>query len=143
MLKATRHTGLVVTDIDRSISFYEALGLRVWNHETEQGSFISHVVGLSGAVIETAKLKLPDSSLLELLEYKSHPSKRPDGLYPANHHGCSHIAFTVENVEETVNEVVKLGGTLVNAPAISENGKAKVSYCYDLDGILMEIVEEL
>jgi len=36
-----------------------------------------------------------------------------------------------------------LGGSIVNPPAVSANGAVKVMYCHDLDGILMEMVEEL
>ena len=40
-------------------------------------------------------------------------------------------------------KLVRLGGSIVNPPAVSANGSVKVMYCHDLDGILMEMVEEL
>ena len=143
MIIKTRHTGLVVKDISASILFYQELGLSVWKRETERGDFLSQVVGLENAEIETAKLKLGDGSLLELLEYKSHPTKHTTSNYPSNRHGCSHVAFTVENVEEMSLKITQIGGSIVNAPAISDNGSVKVMYCHDLDGILMELVQEL
>ena len=143
MIIKTRHTGLVVRDISVSIEFYEKLGLEVWRRENETGEFISQVVGLDNAEIETAKLKVPDGSLLELLEYKSHPAQAMADIYPANKHGCSHIAFTVEDAEEMALKIVQFGGSLVNAPALSANGLVKVMYCHDPDGILIEMVEEL
>lgn len=129
--------------MDASISFYENLGLTVWKREVESGGFISHVVGMDNAVVETAKLKVPDGSLLELLEYKSHPAESMMSLYPANKHGCSHVAFTVEAIEEMALKVVHGGGSIVNAPVLSANGLVKVMYCHDVDGILIELVEEL
>ena len=143
MIKNTRHTGLVVKDISNSIKFYESLGLKVWRREIESGDFISKVVGLDDAIIETAKLKLPDDSLLELLEYKSHPSEMPEYIYSSNKHGCSHIAFTVEDIDATANTIIKIGGSIVNPPSLSPNGMVKVMYCHDVDGILIEIVEEI
>ena len=143
MIIKTRHTGLVVKDLNKSIKFYETLGLKLWKRELEEGKFISQVVGLDNAKIETAKLKVSDGSLIELLEYKSHPSMVNDASYPSNKHGCSHIAFTVENIEEASNTIKELGGSIVNAPATSLNGQVKVMYCHDVDGILMEIVQEL
>ena len=68
MIIKTRHTGLVVKNLDKSIRFYEELGLKVWKREFEKGEFLSQVVGINGAEIETAKLKIYDGSLLELLE---------------------------------------------------------------------------
>ena len=55
MIIKTRHTGLVVKDITASISFYEGLGLSVLERENERGDFLSQVVGLEHAEIETAK----------------------------------------------------------------------------------------
>ena len=46
----------------------------MWKHENENGDFISQVVGLKNAEIETAKLKVSDGSLLSYFEYKSHPT---------------------------------------------------------------------
>ena len=143
MIIKTRHTGLVVKNISASIKFYEGLGLDVWKRENERGDFLSPVVGLENAEIETAKLKVGDGSLLELLEYKSHPTTPSASIYPSNNHGCSHVAFTVQDVEQMSSKIVRLGGSIVNPPAVSANGAVKVMYCHDLDGILMEMVEEL
>ena len=143
MIIKTRHTGLVVKNLDKSIRFYEELGLKVWKREFEKGEFLSQVVGINGAEIETAKLKIDDGSLLELLEYKSHPTIPSSKNYCSNKHGCSHVAFTVKNIEETSLKIKKLGGSIVNPPALSDNGSFLVMYCHDIDGILMEIVEEL
>ena len=143
MIIKTRHTGLVVKDISASIAFYEGLGLGVWKHENERGDFLSQVVGLENAEIETVKLKVGDGSLLELLEYKSHPTIPSTSIYSSNNHGCSHVAFTVQDVEEISSKIIRLGGSIVNPPAVSANGSVKVMYCHDLDGILMEMVEEL
>ena len=143
MIVKTRHTGLVVTDIIASIEFYENLGLKAWIQQNENGDFISQVVGLDNVELVTAKLKVTDGSVLELLEYKSHPAKATASLYSSNKHGCSHIAFTVKNVDEMAVKVVQLGGSIVNVPVISANGLVKVMYCHDLDGILIEMVEEL
>ena len=143
MIVKTRHTGLVVTDIIGSIEFYENLGLEAWIQQNEHGDFISQVVGLDNVELVTAKLKVIDGSVLELIEYKSHPAKATASVYSSNKHGCSHVAFTVKNVDEMAVKVVELGGSIVNVPAISANGLVKVMYCHDLDGILIEMVEEL
>ena len=143
MIIKMRHTGLVVKNLTLSIKFYEALGLKVWRHLLETGDFISHVVGIESVEIETAKMKLPDGSLLELLEYKSHPTKFQGKNYKSNKHGCSHVAFTVDDIEDASMRIVKLGGSIVNRPALSDDGTVKVMYCYDIDGILIELVEEL
>ena len=117
--------------------------MSVWKREVEQGPFISQVVGINDAVIETAKLKLPDGSLVELLQYHSHPDQVEIKDYASNKHGCSHIAFTVESAQGACDLLRQLGGSIVNVPALASNGMVKVAYGHDIDGILMELVEEL
>lgn len=143
MIRATRHTGLVVRDLEQSLHFYQALGLALWKRETESGPFIDTVVGIPGVTLEWAKLRLPDGSLLELLQYHSHPETRPVENAPSNRLGCSHVAFTVENLTAACERVRQLGGTLVNPPVTAPGGAVRVAYAHDPDGILMELVEEL
>lgn len=143
MILRTRHTGLVVRDINASIAFYEAMGLSVWKRQVEEGPFISGVVGVPDVVIETAKLKASDGTLVELLQYHSHPDSQTFSRAASNKLGCSHIAFTVEDLEAACALIVAQGGSVINAPGISPDGNVKVSYCHDLDGILLEMVEEI
>ena len=143
MISALRHAGLVVHDLEASIRFYEGLGLRLWRRETETGPFIEQVTGLSGVRLEWAKLKAPDDSLLELLQYHSHPTNAPHEIAPVQSHGCSHVAFTVVDVEAACTRIKELGGTLTNPPALSPDKRARVAYGHDVDGILIELVEEL
>lgn len=143
MIRNIRHTGLVVRDLERSIAFYEALGLTTWRRETETGAFIETVVGIPAVKLEWAKLRAPDGSLIELIQYHSHPDIQPVNTAPSDRLGCSHLAFTVENLPESCERIVQLGGSKVNDPAIAPNRNVRVAYCHDLDGILMELVEEL
>lgn len=143
MILNQRHSGLVVRDLERSVRFYQGLGLKVWRRETESGKFIDTVVGIDDVRLEWAKMRVPDGSLVELLQYHSHPDRQSAQLAPANQLGCSHIAFTVDNMERSCLEIVRLGGSVINPPVISPNGQLRVAYCRDLDGILIELVEEI
>ena len=143
MILGTRHTGLVVQNLAKSLVFYRALGLSVERQQLEVGNFISQVVGLPSVQFETAKLGIGGSTLVELLEYKSHPTKPSGHNYAVNSHGCSHVAFSVTDIDKLPTLIEKLGGSIVNPPATSENGLVRVMYCYDIDGILLEMVEEL
>lgn len=143
MIRNTRHTGLVVRDLERSIAFYQALGLMVWERKIETGQFIDTVVGIPNVKLEWAKLRTPDGSLVELLQYHSHPECRPVEAAPSYRLGCSHIAFTVDDLPATCDLIGRLGGSTVNPPVEAPGGKVRVAYCHDLDGILMELVEEL
>ena len=142
MILGTRHTGLVVRELERSLAFYIAIGLRVWRRDVEIGSFISTLVGIQDVRLEWVKLQASDGSLVELLQYHSHPDTQPFTEVPSNRRGCSHIAFTVADIDQTCKEIARLGGSVINQPALAPSGLVKVAYCHDPDGILMELVEE-
>ncbi|MBM9546263.1 VOC family protein [Leptospira sp. 201903074] len=143
MIIKTRHTGLVVRKLSESLKFYEALGFVLWKREIEEGRFIETVVGIGSVKLETAKMHASDGSMIELLEYHSHPLKKEKVNSPSNTLGCSHIAFTVDDIERTCELIKTLGGNIVNDPALSPSGMVKVAYCHDIDGILLELVEEV
>ena len=64
-------------------------------------------------------------------------------MQKSNKLGCSHIAFSVDNIEITCQKIKAMGGSIVNSPALTVDKKVKVAYCHDIEGVLMEIVEEL
>lgn len=143
MVRNIRHTGLVVRDLERSLDFYcTVFGFEVASRATESGPFIETLVGLPGAVLEWAKLKAPDGSLLELLQYHSHPADDPPAPARSDRPGCSHAAFTVTDAQAVVRALEGWGLAPVGRPQASPDGKVVVFYCHDPEGILLEIVEE-
>jgi catechol 2,3-dioxygenase-like lactoylglutathione lyase family enzyme len=143
MIKAVRHTGIVVRDLEKSAKFYCALGFVEDNRAIEVGDFIDTVVGLQNTKLEWVKLKAPDGYLLELLQYHSHPEQKEIAKQRSNQLGCSHLAFSVDDIDTVCKEIKKIGGSVVNPPALTNEKKVKVVYCHDNEGNLMEIVEVL
>ncbi len=144
MIRATRHTGLVVRDLEKSIAFYcGVLGLEVWRREIEEGNYIDNVVGIPNASLEWVKLKAPDGSVVELLQYHSHPDITRVEIAPSNRLGCSHIAFTVADLDATYRAMIAGGFHCNSMPQRSPDGGVKIIYCHDPDGIILELVEEL
>ena len=143
MIRSVRHTGIVVRDLEKSTEFYCALGFVKDNQAIEEGNFIDTVVGLQNTKLEWVKLKAPDGYLLELLQYHSHPESTEITQQKSNKLGCSHMAFSVDNIDRICEKIKQLGGCIVNPPALTNDKKIKVAYCHDLEGVLMEIVEVL
>ncbi|MBF0211939.1 MAG: VOC family protein [Magnetococcales bacterium] len=143
MIKAIRHTGLVVADLDRAIRFWcDLCGMTVSRQMEESGPHIDAMLGLTDARLTTVKLAAPDGALLELLHFHSHPDK-PCWEGEACSTGFTHIALTVENLEETCARLVAAGCTLNAPPQYSPDGYAKVTYARGPEGILLELVEVL
>jgi len=145
VVTAVRHTGLVVRDLEKSLLFYrDILGLDTVKRAVEQGDFIDNLVGINGVVLEWVKLRSPDGMLVELLQYQSHPDAgdRPLPL-PSNRLGCSHLAFTVNDLAALHLYLIENGYHCNSLPLDSPDGAVKVLYCHDPDGIIVELVEEL
>jgi len=139
MIFGTRHTGLVVRDIEKSLEFYQGtLGLKLIHRTIEEGHFIEKIVGLPLVKLEWAKLEAADGSLVELLQYHSHPDSGTHKNYPSNRHGCSHIAFDVDNIDALYQLLKKEGIHSNSEPQMSPDGTLKLFYCHDPDGIILE-----
>ncbi len=141
MMIGTRHTGIVVENLEVAQKFYLGLGFSWHSENVEAGPFIEQVTGLDNAKLKWVKMNLPDGSLLELLQYQQ-PKQEPNKTRQvSNEMGVSHVAFTVENIDRICEQVVRLGGGLVNKPALSKNRLFRVAYCHDVEGNLFEVVE--
>ena len=143
MIVSVRHTAIVVSDIVGSKHFYESIGIVEFASKTEKGDIIDKVTGINNVVLEWVKLKSKDGFVLELLQYHSHNEVSDLSTIPPNRIGYSHIAITVENIYNSCKKILSLGGKVINDPCVSEDGNVKLVYCYDAEGMLLELVEEL
>ena len=137
-----RHTGIVVTNIDNSIKFYnQYFGFEVKKDMLERGDYIDNFCSLKGVNVRTVKMALENGNMIELLDFVSHPEDNLDKKI--NQIGCTHIALTIENLEETY-DVMKSDGVFFNCmPQSSPDGRAKATFCKDPDGTFIELVEIL
>jgi catechol 2,3-dioxygenase-like lactoylglutathione lyase family enzyme len=143
LIKETRHIGISVSDMEKSLKFYQnILGLKVFRVMDESGNYIDNMLSLKNVRVKTVKLSVNSgNTLIELLEFKSHVSK------PQTRHiyeiGASHVAFTVENLDVCYDYLSKNGVKFTAPPQFSPDGFAKVTFCYDPDNTPIELVEVL
>ena len=144
MVLAVRHTGIVVRDLVRSETFYsETLGFVAYARDRETGPFISRLVGIPDVDVSWVKLKSSDGSVLEILQYHSHPDGSAFEAAASNKVANGHLALTVENLDELYRNLKELGLPCQGVPQIAPHGKVKVLYAHDPDGVILELVEEL
>ena len=142
-MKEIRHTGIVVSNMERSLKFYrDNLHLKVIKDFTEKGDYIDSISALSNVYLRMVKLTTDDGSMVELLQYISHPNEPPVEV-KINEIGCSHIAFTVNDLDEEYERLSKNGVKFNCPPYVSPDKYAKVTFCHDPDGASIELVEVL
>jgi catechol 2,3-dioxygenase-like lactoylglutathione lyase family enzyme len=138
-----RHTGIVVSNMETSLPFYrDLLGLEVWWDQVEDGPLVEAVTGVLGARIHTIKLKAPDGVSIELLQYLNTPKPVPE-LNRSNNVGCNHVALQVRDLDGLHLRAVAQGIRFNTPPLLVANGKVKVTYCRDPEGVVLELVEIL
>ncbi len=137
-----RHFGIVVSDLDRALTFYQGLlGLRVSRQMDEWGPFIEQVLGLPKVRVTTVKLEAETGQTqVELLRFHSHEDAHPRPPEPY-FVGPTHMAFTVDDLDALHQKLVAVGTPFVSFPQLSPDGRAKVAFCRDPDGTLLELVE--
>ena len=148
MISRIRHVGIVVKSLDESLKFYrDTLGLSMYRRYIEPpGEFIDRLVGRENVRLEWAKMIIPEGGLIELVQYHSHSgtnaNERSDSA-DSNKIGSSHVSLTVDDLSKTFDELSKSGYKCNSEPLLSPDGKVKILYCYDSDGFILELIEDL
>jgi catechol 2,3-dioxygenase-like lactoylglutathione lyase family enzyme len=145
MMRGVHHTGIVVSDLERSVDWYrEVLGLELLTEPSPVAADpeLGAGLGVPGAALRTATFAIGDD-VVELLEYSTPPSPI-DWPMPQNAVGAHHIGLRVDDIQATYAELTAKGVHFFGPPqAIDEGILAgwRWAYLTDLDGITLELVE--
>lgn len=144
MSRAVRHVGIVVRKIDDVLPFYrDLLGFRVVKRADEPVEFVSRLLGMKRCRLVTIKLSADEGkTLVELLEFASCPDT-PAESPGLNVPGISHVALTVENLDQIYRKLSRNNTHFISSPLTTPDGRAKVAFCCDPSGTWLELVEEL
>ena len=126
--------------MENSLKFYQdLLGLKIIKDMDEQGGYINNMLSLDGVQVRTVKLSAGmGNTLIELLDFKSHNDNEIRNFYTI---GASHVALTVDNLEELYKTLSKNNVKFNAPPQKSPDGLVKVTFCNDPDGTPIELVE--
>jgi catechol 2,3-dioxygenase-like lactoylglutathione lyase family enzyme len=139
------HTGIIVSDLERSIDFYHGiLGLEFANERSPvfDDPELGPAVGVPGAALRQVTLKAGDHQV-ELLEYLAPPSPIETPM-PQNALGSHHVGFRVDDIEHTVRELEAKGVRFFSPINVVDEGVLagwRWVYFADPDGITLELVE--
>ncbi len=142
ILVGTRHIGIICKDINKSVHFYhEILGFQEIQDFWDDSDYINVITGLENANVHMIKLRAPDGTVLELLDYVTHPTELVS--LPVHNVGACHLALQVECAEHAYDLLVKAGVKVLSRPVLSSEGIAKVFFCIDPNNVRIELVEML
>jgi len=139
------HTGITVSDLDRSVAFYrDILGLELDKVEPARETR-ANKLGVPGAVIQLAVMEYGDGCSLELIQYLNPPPPNEYAL-PINALGSVHIAFRVDDIRRQIDEMAAKGVEFVGGNDYNEieDGPlvgCKWIYFKDPDGTNLELVQ--
>jgi catechol 2,3-dioxygenase-like lactoylglutathione lyase family enzyme len=142
MLKKIDHINIVVTNLDEAKQFFSILGFEELHSAELKGEWVSKIVGLPDAHATYTMLALPQTETkLELIQYKSPPSKQDPLMGKSNQLGYRHIAFEVTGIEEIVSELKENNVQFLSDIQVYPATGKKLVYFYGPDGVLLELAE--
>ncbi|CAB4923260.1 unannotated protein [freshwater metagenome] len=141
---AVQHTGLTVSNLERSVDFYtRILGCTLIMSQEKTGGYLAEIVGYPGASVKMAHLSDPAGHhVIELFEYVT-PEILPTQLEPRKI-GNAHLCFMVSDLDAIYSAIKDEGVTFISGPVEVDTGANAGGaglYLKDPDGITMELFQ--
>jgi len=142
-VKRMDNIGIVVEDLDTAIEFFTELGLEFEGRAPIEGDWADGVTGLRDMRVEIAMMRTPDGhSRLELSRFLAPAVIADHRNAPVNALGYLRVMFTVEDIDDTLARLHKLGAQLVGKVARYEDAY-RLCYIRGPEGILIGLAQEL
>ncbi|HEU4971728.1 MAG TPA: VOC family protein [Gaiellaceae bacterium] len=137
------NVGIVVEDLPATIAFFRELGLELEGRATIEGEWAGRVTGLPNQRVEIAMMLTPDGhSRLELSRFLSPPAVADHRNAPVNALGYLRIMFAVDDLDDTLARLRKLGAELVGE-VVQYEDVYRLCYIRAPEGLLIGLAQEL
>ena len=140
---ATDHTGITVSNLERSLAFWrDVLGFELSHRAHQTSELAEEITGVPGAEISLAVLKAPGHKI-ELLEYLAPKDRKQIDVRPCDV-GSAHVALTVDNLDAVLEKVSTAGWKAAGEPQTLSSGPnagKRVIYVRDPDGTTIEFMQ--
>ena len=137
------NVGIVVEDLDESIAFFSELGLKLEGRATVEGEWAGRVTGLGNQQVEIAMMVTPDGhSRLEISRFLSPPIVADHRNSPVNALGYLRVMFTVDDIDDTLARLQKIGAQLVGE-VVKYEELYRLCYIRGPEGLLIGLAEQL
>lgn len=139
------HTNIIAKDSEKLIEFYkDVFGCKSIGEKRDlRGAWLDRMTGITNAHITGEHLALPgyeeDYPTIEIFSYDQMEGNH---VHPINAYGFAHLAFEVDDVAETLRQIMEKGGTTVGELVHAEyqdGRKAIFVYATDIEGNIIEL----
>ncbi len=142
-VKRMDSVGIVVEDIDAAIEFFTELGLALEGRMPMEGDWAGRVTGVRGLRGEIAMMQTPDGhSRVELSRFDAPAIVSDHRTAPVNSLGYLRVMFVVEDIDDTLARLSKLGATVVDE-VVDYEGIYRLCYIRGPEGILIGLAQQL
>ena len=142
-VKRMDNVGIVVKDLDAAIEFFAELGLTLEGRMPIEGEWAGRVTGVRGQRVEIAMMRTPDGhSRIELSRFDAPAIASDHRTAPVNSLGYLRVMFAVEDLDDTLARIGKVGATVVDE-IVNYEGVYRLCYVRGPEGILIGLAEEL
>ena len=142
-VKRMDNVGIVVADLDAAIDFFVEFGLELEGRAPIAGDWADRITGLPDMRVEIAMLRTPDGhSRLELSRFDAPPVVADHRTAPVNALGYLRVMFAVENLDDTLARLSKLGAKVVGE-VVQYADMYRLCYIRGPEGILIGLAEQL
>ena len=137
------NVGIVVEDLDAAVEFFIELGLELEGRAPIEGPWADGVTGLRNQRVEVAMMRTPDGhGRVELSRFLAPPVVADHRSAPVNALGYLRVMFTVEDIDDTLARLGKLGAETVGEVVRFEDSY-RLCYIRGPEGILIGLAQEL
>lgn len=137
------NVGIVVESLEKAVSFFTELGLKLEGRATVEGEWAGRVTGLGNQRVEIAMMVTPDGhSRLELSRFLTPPVVADHRRAPVNALGYLRVMFAVTDINDTIVRLKKHGAELIGEVVNYENIYL-LCYIRGPEGIIIALAEQL
>ncbi len=135
--------GIVVNDLEKTREFWiNALGFNLHIEAKEESPYIDELLAINDPSLTTVKLIDSKGFIIELLKFENYQVEDSwSGDLKTT--GLTHIALTVNNLDELVEILRNLDYQTLSDIKTSPNKKVNVVFVRGPEGITLELVQEL
>lgn len=139
------HTGITVSNLERSLAFWrDTLGFEYSHSAHQTGERVEQITGVKGSELKLAVVKSPSGHKIELLEYLAPANRKQQNDSRPCDLGHVHVALVVDDLAAILETMSASGWKAAGKPqalTVGPNAGKRVVYVRDPDGTTIELMQ--